>query len=77
MNTPPPDDKVFSLPQRFSKIKSDLISGHELDITASWERLLQQLREQVKALTGASSGAFPTINFEDLRYIQSAPYLTR
>lgn len=75
MNTPPPDDEVLSLPKRFSKIKSDLLAGDELAITASWERLLQQLQGEVEKLTGATSSALPTINFDNIRYI--APFYSR
>lgn len=66
MNTPP-DDELLPPPRRLAKAESDLIPENEAAITASWGRLLQQLREEVKVVTDAGSDIIPTIDFEDLR----------
>lgn len=66
MNTPPEDDELFPL-KRFARPEPDLVSGHEDAITASWARLLRQLREEVKVVADAGSDIIPTIDFEDLR----------
>lgn len=67
MNTPPPEE-TMSRPGSFAKIKEDLILGNEAAIINSWERLLEQLRKEVKSITEANSSIIPTIEFKDIRY---------
>ncbi|KAF3764336.1 hypothetical protein M406DRAFT_339962 [Cryphonectria parasitica EP155] len=63
----PAPHEVLSLPGMLAKIKEDLLLGNEAALTRSWERLLHQLREEVKIVTeGGPKGNIPTIEFEDL-----------
>lgn len=74
MNTPPAEadetgqDASSRLETR-TKIKADIVSDNEPALTASWERLLCQLREEVDAVTQAGADIIPVIDFEDLRYL--------
>lgn len=74
MNTPPEDD-VMSLSRGSDKTRAraDLFLGKETALTASWERLLQQLRKEVRAVTQSGSSIVPTIEFADLRYTLHLP----
>ncbi|KAH8684214.1 hypothetical protein BGZ60DRAFT_397031 [Tricladium varicosporioides] len=57
---PPP------LPSRFSRIKNDLVAGHEEKLTASWHRLLKALEDEVEIISGRGSSVIPCIKFQDL-----------
>lgn len=72
MNTPPAeiderDDQAFPLLGRNITNQTALVTGNERALTASWERLVHQLREEVDAVTQAGPDIIPVIDFEDLR----------
>lgn len=67
MNTPP-DDELPSVSRRFPGPEPDTIAENGAPVTASWTRLLCQLRQEIQAVADAGSRTIPTINFEDLRY---------
>lgn len=64
--TPVVGTDPISLPSRFAKIKADLIRGHEADIIASWNRLLECLRREIDQIVSASADLIPTIDFKDI-----------
>jgi hypothetical protein len=54
------------LPARFAQIKRDLVKGNERQVTASWHRLLQQLRKENKIVAAAGPAIIPQIEFSEL-----------
>lgn len=66
MNTPP-EDEWCSVPRTFAKSDWDLISGKEAAITASWERLLERLRDEVRVVEDTGAAIIPSIDFEELK----------
>lgn len=78
MNTPPAEaDEAHELasppperdtPERhIDRTLADLIPGNQEALTASWERLLHQLREETETVKRAGSDIIPGIDFEHLR----------
>lgn len=67
MNTPPEDKTILSS-ERFVAIKTGLIQGNEFAVTKAWERLLDQLQQEVQKITTKTSKASPIIDYNDLRY---------
>jgi len=70
MNTPPAeaDELRKPSPEKYTDgTLASLISGNEETLTASWERLLQQLRDEVNTVTRAGSNTIAMIDFKDLR----------
>ncbi|KAL1873027.1 hypothetical protein Daus18300_004168 [Diaporthe australafricana] len=61
-----PQDGITSLPKRFAQVKTDLISGNETVVAASWGRLLKQLRQEVAMIAEANFPVIPAIDFQDL-----------
>ncbi|KFA73101.1 hypothetical protein S40288_02752 [Stachybotrys chartarum IBT 40288] len=54
------------LPQRFAKIKQDILAGNEAAITASWARLLAELSAEIDTIARTGSDIIPTIDFSDI-----------
>jgi len=54
------------LPKRFLDLKRKLVAGREKSITASWQRLLQQLRVENQVIAQRRSSIIPQLNFESL-----------
>lgn len=58
--------EAITLQPRFAKIKRDLVSGHTSAITASWKRLLRELRKEIDLISSKGSEVIPTIDFADI-----------
>ncbi|KAI1656248.1 hypothetical protein F4813DRAFT_381611 [Daldinia decipiens] len=54
------------LPSRFGSLKKRLVAGHESALEASWGRLLDALREEIKYIEKHGSGLIPSIDFTDM-----------
>src|ERR1700753_2741176 len=54
------------LPERFARLKQDIIRGKEDQITASWNRLLHQLQEQNEIVAQRGPSIIPQIHFKDI-----------
>lgn len=53
------------LPNRFARIKRNLIAGHEAAIEASFHRLIRALRAEMEHIEGLGSHLIPSIEFAD------------
>lgn len=58
---------VAPLPERFAKVKQDLIRGNESAITKSWARLLSTLRDEIDNIATNGSSIIPEIEFSEIR----------
>lgn len=71
MNTPPDEadeiDEINNLQEK-SMNPEDQFSSNEAALTASWERLLRQLQEEIKLITQPGPKMIPEIDFEEIRY---------
>ncbi|KAI9150279.1 hypothetical protein HJFPF1_10038 [Paramyrothecium foliicola] len=54
------------LPTRFSRIKRNLIKGHEAELEACWARLITALRAEVEHIEGLGAHLIPSIEFTDV-----------
>ncbi|KAI0180759.1 hypothetical protein GGR52DRAFT_4231 [Hypoxylon sp. FL1284] len=54
------------LPSRFGSLKKRLVTGHESALQASWGRLLDALRDEVKHIEERGSGLIPSLDFTDI-----------
>jgi hypothetical protein len=54
------------LPSRFSRIKKNLIRGHEAELEACWARLTTALRAEVEHIEGLGAHLIPSIEFADV-----------
>jgi hypothetical protein len=54
------------LPSRFASIKRNLVAGHEAELEASWERLLDALRDEVEHIQSQGPNVTPSIDFTDI-----------
>ncbi|KFG87344.1 DUF1479 domain protein [Metarhizium anisopliae] len=54
------------LPDRFRKLKCDLVRGRERQIADSWTRLLRRLRAENEIIAQKGSEVIPQVNFADL-----------
>jgi hypothetical protein len=71
---PDNDGLVFSfwgpepvpLPSRFTRIKRNLIRGHEAELEACWTRLITALRAEVEHIEGLGAHLIPSIEFADV-----------
>jgi hypothetical protein len=54
------------LPSRFSRIKRNLIRGHEAELEACWARLTTALRAEVEHIEGLGAHLIPSIEFADV-----------
>jgi hypothetical protein len=55
----------IQLTPRFTALKESLTSGKEPAISASWQRLLTRLPEEIDAVSSLGSDAVPIISFKD------------
>lgn len=75
MNTPPAEDMEEMDPcgpsPKTKQLHLALEDEHAASIVASWTRLLEQLREEIRTVTEASTSqntlTIPEITFQDLR----------
>ncbi|KAF4985227.1 hypothetical protein FDECE_16720 [Fusarium decemcellulare] len=56
----------IALPSRFSRIKRNLIRGHEAELEASWARLITALRAEVNHVEDLGAHLIPSIEFTDI-----------
>ncbi|KAJ6441050.1 DNA ligase [Purpureocillium lavendulum] len=54
------------LPDRFRRLKCDLVRGREAEIVESWTRLLRQLRKENDYIAEKGSDVIPQVDFADL-----------
>lgn len=54
------------LPSRFGSLKKRLVAGHEPALQASWGRLLDALRDEVKHIEAQGSSLIPSLDFTDI-----------
>lgn len=54
------------LPSRFRHVKKRLISGREEELKASWVRLLDELKREIRHIEDNGSGLIPSIDFADI-----------
>ncbi|KAK8095075.1 hypothetical protein PG997_001760 [Apiospora hydei] len=59
---PPP----VPLPSRFGSLKRKLVAGHEAELQASWSRLLDALRDEIKHIESRGTDLIPEIQFGDI-----------
>ncbi|KAH6605833.1 hypothetical protein Trco_004986 [Trichoderma cornu-damae] len=54
------------LPDRFRRLKLDLVRGREKEVVAGWTRLLRTLREENEIIAQRGPRAIPQVRFADL-----------
>ncbi|SPO02336.1 related to DUF1479 domain protein [Cephalotrichum gorgonifer] len=54
------------LPARFARIKEALIAGRELEVAASWNRLLSELRTEIASIAAKGPNAIPVLDFNSI-----------
>lgn len=54
------------LTPEYADLKGRLIKGRENEVRESWERLLQELREEIQLIVELGSKVIPEINFKDI-----------
>lgn len=59
--------KQEALPERFADQKRRLIAGNEKQVKDSWDRLLRNLREEVRTIRELGSNVIPSIDFKDIK----------
>jgi hypothetical protein len=59
--------KPEPLPERFANIKRQLIQGNEERLSASWQRLLEQLAVENETVKQRGPNIIPQIQFSDLK----------
>ncbi|KAL9053658.1 MAG: hypothetical protein Q9162_004609 [Coniocarpon cinnabarinum] len=50
----------------FARLKKRLLAGREDEVEASWNRLLESLREEISIVTSLGSNVIPEIDFQDI-----------
>jgi hypothetical protein len=55
-----------ALTPEYADLKSRLITGHESQVRESWNRLLQDLREEIPLIVERGSKVIPEIDFKDI-----------
>jgi hypothetical protein len=58
--------KFTPLAPEYASVKHRLIRGREDDLRQSWERLLQELREEIPVILELGSKVIPEIDFKDI-----------
>jgi hypothetical protein len=58
--------KFEPLTPKYADLKSRLIKGYENEIRASWERLLQDLKEEIPQIVELGSKVIPTIEYNGI-----------
>ena len=56
-----------ALEPRFATLKKGLIAGREANVSASWRRLLEHLRQEVAQIKELGTEAVPEISIEDIK----------
>ncbi|ORY60070.1 uncharacterized protein BCR38DRAFT_443830 [Pseudomassariella vexata] len=59
-------EQPVPLPSRFAHLKRRLVTGHEPALEASWGRLLDALRDEMKHIESHGTGLIPWIDFRDV-----------
>ena len=59
-------EQQTQLPEEFAHLKKRLIAGREDQIQRSWNRLLYQLREEVRTIQHHGSEVIPSIDYKDI-----------
>jgi hypothetical protein len=59
--------KEEALPEEFANQKRRLIAGNERHVKESWDRLLRNLREEVRTIGELGSNIIPSIDFKDIK----------
>ncbi|KAJ4424383.1 hypothetical protein N0V82_000902 [Gnomoniopsis sp. IMI 355080] len=81
MNTPPDETAGSNELSRLSgllvEIKGNWSPGNDGTLSASWERLLMQIQEEVRILTQTESKTVPEIDFEDMNVDHKAECFLR
>ncbi|KAF7554185.1 hypothetical protein G7046_g6894 [Stylonectria norvegica] len=54
------------LPDRFRLLKRDLVKGREGELTASWTRLLRELKKENEIVITKGPGVVPQVEYQDL-----------
>ncbi|KAF2127993.1 DUF1479-domain-containing protein [Dothidotthia symphoricarpi CBS 119687] len=54
------------LTSEYASLKGRLVRGHESQVRESWERLLQNLREEIPLIVELGSDVIPQIEFKDI-----------
>lgn len=67
----------IQLTPRFTALKESLTSGKEPAVIASWQRLLNELPEEINQVSTLGSQAIPTINFADTEKDQQSQCFLR
>ncbi|EAQ93462.1 hypothetical protein CHGG_01697 [Chaetomium globosum CBS 148.51] len=62
----------IQLTPRFTTLKEGLTSNKETAVSASWQRLLGRLSEEIDTVSSLGSEAIPTINFKDTNKSEQA-----
>jgi hypothetical protein len=58
--------KAPPLPDRFARLKKQLLLGHEDQLKASWDRLLEELQNEIEVVKERGPAVIPEINFKDI-----------
>ncbi|KAK7947713.1 uncharacterized protein PG986_008599 [Apiospora aurea] len=59
-------EQPVPLPSRFGSLKRKLVAGHEAELQASWSRLLDALRDEIKHVESRGTDLIPEIQFGDI-----------
>jgi hypothetical protein len=54
------------LPERFAKLKQDVVRGREAQLVTSWNKLLDRLRDENELVASKGPSIIPQINFSDI-----------
>lgn len=52
------------LPSRYRDLKQSLVRGREIDVVASWRRLLSHLRDENARIAAAGPDIIPMVDFD-------------
>ena len=58
--------QVEPLPRRFADLKRRLVHDHKEQLTASWNRLLRELQNEIQEIKVHGSNIIPDIQFKDI-----------
>ncbi|KAK7981203.1 hypothetical protein PG989_013660 [Apiospora arundinis] len=59
-------EQPVPLPSRFGSLKRKLVAGHEAELEASWSRLLDALRDEIKHIESRGTDLIPEIQYGDI-----------
>lgn len=66
------DDMNKPLDNRYAQLKSEIIQGYEQQIEDSWQRLLNNLKEQNSIIRSSKSNLIPQINFNEMENLSNS-----